>query len=64
MLIGWSGKGGWAMWRRGGNCCIAVMAVALGAGILIACIFPVGFLTVLVALLLIACGIALLRDRR
>ena len=52
------------MWRRGGNCCIAVMAVALGAGILIACIFPVGFLTVLVALLLIASGIALLRDRR
>lgn len=49
---------------RGGNCCVAVMAIALGAGILIAAIFPVGFLTFLVAFLLIACGIALLRDRR
>lgn len=49
---------------RGRFCCLAVMAIALGAGILIACIFPVGFLTFLVSFLLIGCGIALLRDRR
>ena len=50
--------------RRGNCCCIALMAIALGAGILIAAIFPVGFLTFLVSFVLIACGIALLRDRR
>jgi len=42
---------------RGGGCCfLGVCAVALGAGILIAAIFPVGALLFLVAFLLIACG--------
>lgn len=50
--------------RNGGACCIAFMAIALGAGILVAAIFPVGFLTFLVSFLLIACGVALLRNRR
>lgn len=35
---------------------MGVCAVALGAGILIAAIFPVGALLFLVALLLIGCG--------
>lgn len=43
----------------GGGCWIlGVCAVALGIGILIAAIFPVGALLFLVALLLIACGFA------
>lgn len=37
---------------------LGVLAVALGAGILIAAIFPVGALMFLVAILLIACGLA------
>lgn len=40
---------------------IGVCALALGAGILIAAIFPVGVLMFLVAGLLIACGAACLR---
>ena len=40
---------------------LGVCAVALGAGILIAAIFPVGALLFLVAFLLIACGIGCLR---
>lgn len=47
-----------------GNCCLGVCAIGLGTGILIAAIFPVGFLMFLVSFLLIACGIACLRDRR
>ena len=50
------------MFRRGGGCWIlGVCAVALGAGILIAAIFPVGALMFLVAVLLIACGCACCR---
>ena len=50
------------MFRRGGGCWIlGVCAVALGAGILIAAIFPVGGLMFLVAVLLIACGCAVHR---
>jgi len=41
-------------WHRGLGLC----ALALGAGILIAAIFPVGALLFLVAFLLIGCGIA------
>ena len=52
-----SEKGAW-----GGGCWIlGVCAVALGAGILIAAIFPVGALMFLVAVLLIACGCACCR---
>ena len=40
---------------------LGVCAVALGAGILIAAIFPVGALLFLVAFLLIACGCACCR---
>ncbi len=40
---------------------LGVCAVALGAGILIAAIFPVGALLFLVALLLIGCGCACCR---
>nr|WP_326125449.1 hypothetical protein [uncultured Oscillibacter sp.] len=42
----------------GGGWFIGVFAVALGAGILIAAIFPVGALMFLVACVLIACGLA------
>lgn len=41
--------------------CLGLCALALGAGILIAAIFPVGALLFLVALLLIGCGCACLR---
>ena len=48
--------------NRGGGCwMLGVCAVALGAGILIAAIFPVGALMFLVASLLIACGCACCR---
>lgn len=40
---------------------LGVCAVALGLGILIAAIFPTGFLLFLVALLLIGCGCGCLR---
>ena len=62
--IYWS-RGGPAM--RGWNCggtIIGICALALGLGILIAAVFPVGCLMFLVAFLLIACGIACLRNRR
>lgn len=42
----------------GGGWLIGVFAVALGVGILIAAIFPVGVLMFLVAGVLIACGLA------
>lgn len=45
-------------WKLVGLC-----ALALGAGILITAIFPVGFLTFLVALLLILCGVGLIKRR-
>ena len=60
-------------WNRGGpalrgwNCggmIIGICALALGLGILIAAVFPVGVLMFLVAFLLIACGIVCLRNRR
>ena len=47
--------------RGGGSWLLGVCAVALGAGILIAAIFPVGALMFLVAGLLIACGWACCR---
>ena len=49
---------------RGWNCggfFIGICALALGLGILIAAVFPVGCLMFLVAFLLIACGIACLK---
>lgn len=51
---------------RRGSCgsVIGICALGLGLGILIAAIFPVGFLLFLVAFLLIACGIICLGDRR
>ncbi len=45
---------GWCRWM--GTC-----ALALGIGILIAAVFPVGALLFLVAFLLIGCGCACLR---
>lgn len=50
------------MFHQDGGCLIlGICAVALGAGILIAAIFPVGALLFLVAFLLIACGCACCR---
>ena len=52
---------------RGWNCggfIIGICALGLGLGILIAAIFPVGCLMLLVAFLLIACGIVCLKDGR
>lgn len=47
---------------RGGGCwLLGMFAVALGAGILITAIFPVGALLFLVAFVLIACGCACCR---
>ena len=40
---------------------LGLCALALGAGILIAAIFPTGFLLFLVAFLLIACGLGCMR---
>ena len=48
----------------GGSCFLGICALGLGLGILIAAVFPVGCLMFLVAFLLIACGVACLRDRR
>ncbi len=45
------------MGRRDGCHILGICAVALGAGILIAAIFPAGALLFLVAFLLIACGL-------
>ena len=49
--------------RGSGEHCLGICALALGLGIFIAAIFPVGCLMFLVAFLLIACGIACLRRR-
>ena len=50
------------MFRRGGGCTLlGICVAALGVGILIAAIFPVGALMFLVAFLLIACGCACCR---
>jgi hypothetical protein len=43
-------------YHRDGPFFLGLLSVALGAGILIAAIFPTGFLLFLVAFLLIACG--------
>lgn len=40
---------------------LGIFAVALGSGILIAVIFPTGFLLFLVAFLLIGCGCGCMR---
>ena len=45
----------------GGGRLLGICAVALGAGILIAAVFPVGVLMFLVAFLLIGCGCACCR---
>lgn len=44
------------MFRGGFGCILGICAVALGSGILIAAIFPVGALLFMVAFLLVACG--------
>ncbi len=51
------------MFRGRGSGCwlLGICAVALGAGILIAAIFPVGILMILVSFLLIGCGCACCR---
>lgn len=51
---------------RGWRCgrLLGVCALGLGLGILIAAVFPVGFLMFVVAFLLIACGVACLRNGR
>jgi len=49
------------MFRDGGRWLLGLFAVALGTGILIAAVFPVGALLFLVAFLLIACGCACCR---
>ena len=46
------------MFRGGRNCIIGIFDIAMGAGILIAAIFPTGLLMFLVATLLIASGCA------
>ena len=46
------------VFRGGRNCIIGIFAIAMGAGILIAAIFPTGLLMFLVATLLIASGCA------
>ena len=46
---------------NGGIRLLGLFAVALGAGILIAAVFPVGVLMFLVAFLLIGCGCACCR---
>lgn len=45
----------------GRNWFIGIFAISMGAGILIAAIFPAGLLMFLVATLLIACGCACCR---
>ena len=51
------------MFRGNGGYLLGLFAIALGAGILIAAIFPVGALMFLVAFLLIACGCGCCRRR-
>ena len=43
--------------------CLGICALALGLGIFIAAVFPVGILMFLVAFLLTTCGIACLKRR-
>ena len=50
----------WCGWESAVGLC----AVGLGLGILIAAIFPVGFVMFLVAFLLVACGTLCLCNRR
>ena len=47
--------------RGGGTRLLGLFAIALGSGILIAVVFPVGALMFLVAFLLIGCGCACYR---
>ncbi len=49
------------MFRNGGCWILGLFSVALGSGILIAAVFPVGALLFLVEFLLIACGCACCR---
>ena len=57
------------MERGGGGMCrwdwklVGLCALALGAAILIVAIFPVGFLMILIACLLVFCGVGLLKKR-
>lgn len=62
--IYWNRGEGSAVRRWNGCGFLGVCALGLGLGILIAAVFPVGCLMFLVSFLLIACGIACLRDRR
>jgi len=50
------------MYRRGGSCgFLGTCALALGAGILVALVFPIGALLFFVAVLLIICGCVCMR---
>ena len=49
--------------RGNGERCLGICALALGLGIFITAVFPVGCLMFLVAFLLIGCGIACLNRR-
>ena len=57
------GEEAWRMCGRGGLFVLGLCAAALGTGILIAAIFPVGLLLFVTAFLLIACGCACCRRR-
>ena len=48
--------------RGNGERCLGICALALGLGIFITAVFPVGCLMFLVAFLLIGCGIACLKS--
>ena len=60
---GFGGFGNWGCGNGGGGGIrlLGLFAAALGAGILIAAVFPVGVLMFLVACLLIGCGCACCR---
>lgn len=49
------------MFRKNRCCLVGLCALALGLGILITAIFPIGALMFLIAFLLIACGIGCMR---
>ncbi len=51
------------MCPRNGLCLLGLCAAALGTGILVAIIFPVGLAMFLTAFLLIACGCACCRKQ-
>ena len=59
--FGGFGMGGCGNGGGGGIRLLGLFAVALGAGILISAVFPVGVLMFLVAFLLLACGCACCR---